>query len=152
MSEKYRTNPFFNGVSSFKTAFPILSDAQIEWRERRGPQDALTGDVRKIGFKRGNFTQGILPCSNPECHEGGYEVDRLVAAMLREQELERQGVLLCSGREVGGETRRGPTRCPHRIEYKTTLALRTSENAVPAEERPPRRPFRRRNRGRAPPP
>jgi hypothetical protein len=142
MSEKYRNSPFFNGVSTFKTAFPDLQDAVIEWRERRGPEDPKAGDLRKTGFKRGNFTHGVLPCSNPDCHEGGYEVDRLVAYMLSNGEFEREGMLLCSGREVGEEAKRGPVRCPHRIEYKAVLSPRTEE------ERPKSRPNNRRGRYR----
>jgi hypothetical protein len=161
MSEKYRPNPFFNGVSSFKAAFPMLADALIEWRERRGPGDASGGEMRRTGFKRGNFTSGVMPCSNPACHEGGYEIDRLVAAMIREAENEREGVLLCSGREIGDETRRGPIRCPHRIHYKAVLTPRAEGDGQPGPEKPGgraegenrrsgRRHFHRRNRGRSP--
>jgi hypothetical protein len=130
----------------------MLSDALIEWRERRGPEDSSSTDVRKTGFRRGNFTQGVMPCSNPACHEGGYELDRLVAAMLSENELERDGLLLCSGREITDETRRGPTRCPHRIEYRALLSPRDAEASASESVRPPRRPFRRRGRNRSPRP
>ena len=144
MSERYRVSGFYNGLNSFKTAFPELSDAVIEWRERRGPEDTVPADARKTGFRRGNFTQGILTCSNPACHEGGYEIDKLLADMLRSEELEREGMLLCSGREVGEEVRRGPIRCPHRIEFKATLSPRTEE------QKPERRPQNRRGRSRGP--
>lgn len=142
MSDKYRTTPFYNGVSNFKVAFPTLADAQIEWRERRGPEDMKAGDPRKTGFRRGNFTQGVLSCSNPSCHEGGYEVDRLIAAMLREGETERDGMLLCSGREIGEEARRGPIRCTHRIDYRVTLTPR----AETPEPEPQKRSRNRRGR------
>lgn len=131
MGVKYRINPFFNGVSSFKTAFPELNDATIEWREHRGPEDTRGLESRKTGFRRGNFTQGILPCSNPACHEGGYQVDRLIAQMVRDGETDRQGVMLCSGREVGEEVRRGPIRCPYRIEYSVKLTPRGGEEPEP---------------------
>ncbi len=144
MSDKYRTNPFYNGVSSFKTAFPDLSDALIEWRERTGPEDAKPGELRKTGFRRGNFTHGVISCSNSTCHEGGYEVDRLIAAMLREGETEREGMLLCSGREIGEEARRGPRRCTYRIDYRVTLTPRAE---TPAPE-PQRRSRNRRGRHR----
>lgn len=145
MSEKYRINPFYNGVSTFKSAFPELQDAVIDWRERRGPEAERAGELRKTGFRRGNFTQGLIPCSNPGCREGGYQIDRLVAEMLRLGETEREGMLLCSGREAGEEVRRGPVRCPHRIEYRAVLTLRGDE---PVSPRPPQR--RRRSRGRRP--
>ena len=131
MSEKYRTNAFFNGVSQFRTAFPELQDAVVEWRERCGPEDEKQGDLRKTGFRRGNFTQGLAPCSNPACHEGGYQLDRLIADMLTVGETEREGMMLCSGREVAEEVRRGPVRCPHRIEFRAMLTLKTEG------ERPP---------------
>jgi hypothetical protein len=145
MSEKYRTNPFFNGVSTFKTAFPDLADAVVEWRERRGPEDGRPAEGRKTGYRRGNFTQGVLPCSNPACHEGGYEVDKLIAQMLRSGERDQSGTLLCSGREIGDEARRGPVRCPHRIDYSVSLTPRSEGEREP-ERRPP--PHRRRNRTR----
>jgi hypothetical protein len=145
MSEKYRTTSFYNGVSSFKAAFPDLADAFIEWREQRGPGGGPVGEVRKTGHRRGNFTQGVLPCSNLACHEGGYQVDRLIAEMVSLGETERQGVMLCSGREIAEEVRRGPVRCTYRIDFKATLSPR-SEDEPP---RPERRPFRRgRNRSR----
>ncbi len=50
MSQKYRLTTFFNGVNSFKTAFPQLVDATIEWRERRGPEDTSSADLRKTGI------------------------------------------------------------------------------------------------------
>lgn len=143
MSEKYRTTPFFNGVSSFKTAFPQLADAMIEWREVRGPGDSPSSDLRKTGFRRGNFTQGVLPCSNPNCHEGGYQVDRLIAEMCNMGETERDGIMLCSGRETGDESRRGPIRCPHRVGFSVTLFPRGED-----EPRPERRSQQRRGRNR----
>lgn len=148
MSEKYRTNPFYNGVSTFKTAFPDVADALIEWRERRGPEDDKPGDLKKTGFKRGNFTQGMVPCSNPACHEGGYEIDKLVASMLRLEETTREGMLLCAGREIAEESRRGPVRCPHRIMFKASLTMRSGEDDDRDRDRSSRRPNYRRGRGR----
>jgi|SRR5579875_3888145 len=144
MSEKYRVNAFFNGVSNFKAAFPDLSDALVEWRELRGPDDDRPGDVRKTGYRRGNFTQGMLLCSNPACHEGGYQIDRVIADMIEQGELEREGTLLCAGREMGDETRRGPIRCPYRVQYKIIISTREEP------EKPKRfRRRRRSNRGNA---
>jgi hypothetical protein len=87
----------------------------------------------------------MLPCSNPDCHEGGYQVDRLIAQMLQVGETEREGVMLCSGREVGEEVRRGPVRCPHRIAYRVTLSLKTED-----DDGQERRRFHRRGRNRSP--
>ncbi len=148
MGEKYRTVPFYNGVSTFKAAFPDLNDAVIEWRERRGPEDEKPSDVRKTGFRRGNFTQGIAPCSNLSCHEGGYQLDRLVSDMLSLGETQREGMMLCSGREVAEEVRRGPVRCPHRIHFKATLVPHV-EGEAPQRKQQPRRGRHRPARGKS---
>jgi len=148
MSEKFRVTPFFNGVTSFKNAFPELGDALIEWRELTGPEDERPGDLRRTGFRRGNFTSGVLPCSNPDCHEGGYQIDRLVADMLHMEEKQREGTFLCSGRETGEEVRRGPVRCPHRIMFKAVLSPRTDDGDGPDEQRSSHRQQHRRGRGR----
>jgi hypothetical protein len=68
-----------------------------------------------------------------------------VAHMLMTGETEREGVLLCSGRETGEEVRRGPVRCPHRIEYRAILTTRDEGEPQPPEKRPG---GRRRSRGR----
>lgn len=149
MSEKYRTNPFYNGVSSFKTAFPELADALIEWRERRGPDDERGGEMRKTGHRRGNLTQGVLPCSNPACREGGYQIDRLIAQMLELGETQRTGVMLCSGREIAEEARRGPIRCPYRIEYSATITRKTDNRPEPEPRAHHRRSRDRRGRRRS---
>jgi hypothetical protein len=146
MSTKYRTQPFFNGVSTFKCAFPGLDDATVEWRERRGPEDSKGGDVRKTGYRRGNFTHGVLPCSNPVCHEGGYQIDRLIAQMLRDGLTQQEGMMLCSGREVGEEVRRGPTRCTYRIDYQVSLAQRGEGEPIASASRSANRRGRRRPR------
>lgn len=145
MSEKYRLTAFYNGVSTFKNAFPDVQDVVVEWREKFGPEDERPGELRKTGFRRGNFTQGVVPCSNPSCHEGGYQLDRLVADMLVVGEVSREGMMLCSGRETGEEVRRGPVRCPHRILFKATLTIKSGE-AQPE----PKSNNRRRGRGRGP--
>jgi hypothetical protein len=145
LSVKYRLSAFYNGVNSFRAAFPDLNDAIIEWRETRGPDDETRGEFRKIGFRRGNFTQGLLACSNPACHEGGYQIDRLIAGMRALEETERTGVMLCSGREVNEEVRRGPVRCPYRIEFRAALTLRGEDEP---EEQERRRPQNRRGRNR----
>ncbi|MGI8824675.1 MAG: hypothetical protein ACR2JC_03325 [Chloroflexota bacterium] len=149
MSVKFRLSGFYNGVNTFKAAFPQLSDALIEWRERSGPDDGSATELRKTGFRRGNFTQGVVPCSNAVCHEGGYELDKLIADMLRTGETEREGQLLCVGREVSEEGRRGPLRCRQRIEFKATL-IPKADDEQDRLDRPDRSSQRRRSRGRGP--
>ena len=127
---RFRTAAFYNGLGSFKAAFPTLFDAQIEWDELKGPDDQPRNrNRRKMGFRRGNFNRGLIACGNDICWEGGYQVDRLIEEMLLLDETERQGVLYCSGRELAEDSHRA-CRCRRRINYKITLARRHNRKAA----------------------
>ncbi|HZT97342.1 MAG TPA: hypothetical protein VFB34_10975 [Chloroflexota bacterium] len=127
---RFRTAAFYNGLGSFKAAFPELYDALIEWEELRGPEDKPRNrNRRKMGFRRGNFNRGLILCSNDKCWEGGYQVDRLIEEMLQEDQNERKGILYCCGRELEEEARRA-TRCRHRIHYRVTLSKRNQRRAA----------------------
>lgn len=127
---RFRTSAFYNGLGSFKTAFPTLYDALIEWEELTGPADtARNKNRRKMGFRRGNFNRGLIPCSNNVCWEGGYQADRLIEEMLALGETQREGILYCGGRELREDSRRA-TRCRHRIRYKATLSNRHGRKAA----------------------
>jgi hypothetical protein len=121
---RFRTSAFYNGLGSFKAAFPTLYDALVEWEELKGPDEkARNRNRRKMGFRRGNFNRGLIHCGNDYCWEGGYQVDRLIEEMISLGQSDRQGTLYCSGRELGEDSRRA-TRCRHRIAYKVALSQR----------------------------
>lgn len=127
---RFRTAAFFNGLGSFKAAFPTLFDALVEWEELSGPDEQPRNrNRRKMGFRRGNFNRGLISCGNDRCWEGGYQVDRLIEEMLSLDENERQGTLYCSGRELGEESRRA-SRCRHRIAYRVVLSKRQGKRAA----------------------
>jgi len=127
---RFRTAAFYNGFGSFKAAFPSLFDAQIEWEELRGPDDQpRKRSRRKMGYRRGNFNRGLIPCGNEMCWEGGYQIDRLIEELLRLDETDRSGTLYCSGRELGEDSHRA-TRCSHRIQYRITLSKRHDRRAA----------------------
>ena len=127
---RYRTAAFFNGLGSFKAAFPTLYDALIDWEELKGPDDAPRGRNRgKMGFRRGNFNRGLIPCSGKDCREGGYQVDRLIEQMIAAGDNERKGTMYCSGRELIEDSHRS-ARCRHRINYHVTLTTRRGRKAA----------------------
>lgn len=128
---RFRTAAFYNGLGSFKAAFPTLYDALVEWEELNGPDDSpRSRKSRKMGYRRGNFNRGLIPCGNDECWEGGYQIDRLIDEMLSMGETDRRGILYCSGRELPEEGRRNPGRCRHRISYHMTLSQRQRRHAA----------------------
>lgn len=127
---RFRTTAFYNGLGSFKAAFPTLHDALVEWEELKGPNvQPPKAYRRKMGFRRGNFNRGLIPCGNEVCWEGGYQVDRLIGEMLSLGEDDRQGVLYCSGRELAEDSHRA-SRCRRRINYRVTLTKRHGRRAA----------------------
>jgi hypothetical protein len=78
--------------------FPQLEDAVVEWEEI---VQGLTGEGTSAGrsvmrAKAGSF-QGLIRCSNPACHGGGFEVERVLDEMVQKEEEAREGLLVCPG-------------------------------------------------------
>ncbi len=128
---RFRTSAFYNGLGSFKAAFPTLFDAMVEWEELNGPDDPGKGrNRRKMGHRRGNFNRGLISCGNADCWEGGYPIDRVIDDMVANEENARDGVLYCGGRELPEEGKRQATRCRRRIRYRVTLSTRQARKAA----------------------
>jgi len=79
-----------------------------------------------------------MPCSNPSCRRGGYELDRKVPEMVRAGLTETKIKLYCRGDEGSPKGRKIGRRCQHSIEgtirlkYKqpTSVEDRESDRAL----------------------
>ncbi|MFQ5883432.1 MAG: hypothetical protein ACE5I9_13345 [Candidatus Methylomirabilales bacterium] len=82
----------------FAQAFPELEDAVVEW-EVWGRD--LIGEVAPKGRStmsvRAGYFQGLIPCSDPACQGGGYEIERTVDDMVQKGEEAREGFIICPG-------------------------------------------------------
>lgn len=107
-------------------AVPQLEDVVVEWEwVTRAPSAAggqAVGARGAASLKAGSL-RATLPCANPACHDGGFEVGFLVESLLLERTDERKGVLVCIGWEEGpgGEAGRP---CVETISYRLRLKYR----------------------------
>lgn len=105
---------------------PQLEDAVVEWEwVTPAPSPAGEGPVGRGGamsLKAGSL-RAMLPCANPACHGGGFEVGFLVESLLLERADQRTGILVCIGWEegAGGEAGRP---CVETISYRLCLKYR----------------------------
>jgi hypothetical protein len=107
--------------------FPELADAAAAW----GP-DPGTGPEQEMGHAAGTW-QPLIPCDNPTCRGGGFDLTSVVERMTSFRETEKAGILVCSGWEGGAAPDAGEgTPCVRTIRYRLTLAYRAPSSSMPA--------------------
>ena len=74
--------------------------------------------------------QPLIPCDNPACRGGGFDLTSVMEWMLSFREIEKAGILVCSGWE-GDEPAGGDTPCVRTIRYRLRLAYRASSPKAP---------------------
>lgn len=88
-----RSNYWLNKpVSSFSQAFPAVESAYFEYEEL-----SITGTKKGIFSISGRG--GVMPCGNPQCRRGGYELDRILHSMTPNKTTELKVHLHCPGDE-----------------------------------------------------
>ena len=112
--------------------FPELRDAAVTWAPLPGP-----GDEWEMRHTAGSW-RPVIPCGNPACRGGGYDVGSLVEGMVSFREEAKSGLLVCSGWE--GEEIPDPAAgipCVRSIRYRLSLIYRPSPPAVRGAPPPP---------------
>lgn len=113
---------------AFAQAFPELKDAVVEYEvSSRNLAGTETPHSRLAMWASGGTFQGQIRCTHPECHGGGFEVERIVDDMVKEREESREGVLVCPG-WIGDRDR---VPCVNSMKYTVALfyKIRTTPQA-----------------------
>lgn len=107
--------------------FPELADVAAAWTHLPGP-----GPEREMRHTAGTW-QALIPCDNPACRGGGFDLVSVVQRMVSFQEADRAGILVCSGWEANEPPEAsGGIPCVRTIRYRLLLAYRSSSPpAVP---------------------
>ena len=106
--------------------FPELADAAAAWAPLLGP-----GPEQEMRHAAGSW-QPLIPCENPACRGGGFDLVSVMEGMLSFRETEKAGILVCPGwegdqpPEAGGDT-----PCVRTIRYRLTLAYGASSPKAP---------------------
>jgi hypothetical protein len=112
----------------FAKVFPEVKDVVVEYEvSSRDLAGADTSHGQSTMSVLGGTFQGRIPCRHPECHGGGFEIERVVDGMVQEREESREGVLVCPG--WIGDRDRAP--CVNSLRYSVVLLykLRTTPKA-----------------------
>ncbi len=100
----------------------------IEWLER-GTM-ATNGDrIQEKGRKVctvDDFPK-MLPCHNPECEGGGFQIGRRISALLRSGEYNEQNSLIC----INAIGKPNSKRCLHTIIYSIARVLPYQYESAP---------------------
>lgn len=114
--------------------FPTVEAATVEWEEYRhsgdelpAQSDAFSHAMRTVD---GAF-EPMLPCSNPDCRGGGFEILEVVEWMVSNRCREKTGLLVCIGweRTKGKQTKQSP--CTRVIGYRVKLTYRQKGGLLP---------------------
>jgi len=120
-----RSNRVSLKLGSFDEVFPELEDVVVEFVE----SDFLL--ETRSGTWHLHWEGGLMPCGNPSCRRGGYEVDRIgIREMLRTGELQKEIKIYCGGDEGSPQGRRIGRRCQRSIEGTVTLRLKVPTASV----------------------
>ena len=116
------------------TRFPDLHDLILEWEECLpvgGSSSTGTGILQHSMRVAGGRIEPLLPCPNPRCRDGGFEVECVVESIMSERLEERAGLLVCTGWEGERSTWKERTPCTTAIRYRIRLRYReTSGEAI----------------------
>jgi hypothetical protein len=90
-----REHRLFAEPATFEEAFPGLAAARVEYSQTgAGAEGAL-----RVETTEDDSLAGLVPCSNPGCKQGGFEVDLVFHEMIAAGEMSREGTLACPGTE-----------------------------------------------------
>jgi len=119
-----RSKRVFGNLTTFEEAFPTIESATIpEYEVGEGvPTFFGVDESRSRTFGEGvPFTEGLIPCRNPRCRRGGYEVDDSVYEMVREKSNEKILERKCPGDEGSPKSRRPGRHCGNVLHYRLRI-------------------------------
>jgi hypothetical protein len=113
-----RSRRVFGSLATFDEVFPELEDVLVEFVERDFVFEKRSGTWHLHG------QGGVMPCGNPSCRRGGYELDKDIRLMLRAGVLQKTIQLSCRGDEGSPQGRKIGRKCERSIEGTVTLRLK----------------------------
>jgi hypothetical protein len=111
---------FWGPPMSFEEAFPTIESATISSYEvgKGVPTFGIDESQRRTFGEGMPFRESLIPCSNPRCRRGGYEVDRSLSEMVREKSTEKVFARNCPGDEGSPKGRKRGDRCKNVLHYR----------------------------------
>lgn len=122
-------------ISNGTQRFPTVEAVTVEWEESRRagerPQ-AECGVFSHVVQAAGRTFEPMLPCSNPGCQGGGFEILEVVESMVSDRLEDKAGLLVCIGWEHTKGSRTEQSPCTRVINYRIRLTYRKRGSVKPA--------------------
>ncbi|KAB2959071.1 MAG: hypothetical protein F9K13_11455 [Candidatus Methylomirabilis oxygeniifera] len=109
-----------------------METATVEWDECRpsgeGPPTEGGAFSHSMQAAGGAF-EPLLPCSNLDCQDGGFEILEALEWMISNRRTEKTGLLVCIGWERTKGRQTEPSPCTRAISYQIKLIYRKIDRA-----------------------
>ena len=107
--------PLFGTVPTFRKAYPEVRTARLEITHR--------GDVdhQRIHVYSESNMRSKIPCTNPLCWEGRYDLNTLLMTLTHGKAATYQSTFYCNGREGSARTRARRYPCMNSVEVSIAL-------------------------------
>jgi hypothetical protein len=122
-----RSKRVFGRLGQFEEVFPTIEVATISSYELgEGVYRSGADESHHRSFGNGvPFRHGLEPCSNSRCRRGGYEIDRGLSEMVRENLTEKEFETHCPGDEGSPKGRRPGRHCGNVLHYRLTIKYKS---------------------------
>jgi hypothetical protein len=122
-----RSKRVFGHLAPFEEVFPTIESATISsYEDGEGVYTFGVDESRRRTFGKGvPFREGLIPCRNPRCRRGGYEIDHSLSEMVRENVTEKEFDTACPGDEGSPKGRRPGRSCGNVLHYRLTIKYKS---------------------------
>jgi hypothetical protein len=116
-----KSEPWLGTVPSFRKAFPKIKTLELVGRQRTDVMD----HYREDRYSADSLPR-LIPCANPECQQGGYDVKAYLIS-LNEGTPRMEGEVQCSGHEGPPRGRRKGDPCWNTLTFSVTATFQVQE-------------------------
>ena len=114
---------------TFGKLFPSIKSLTLSGKEHGDFPDILSIPLERRSTL--HYTESSLPakipCSNPRCQQGGYELQWTIDAIVRSQDTHYEKAFHCGGHEGSPQGKRKGDSCCNYIEIKVELEYKESD-------------------------
>lgn len=124
--------PFLQGKPiTFDKAFPSVKSFVLTGREHGDSREIASIPIEHrsaLHYTAPNLPAKI-PCSNPRCQQGGYELQWILDAIIRNRDTHYENTFYCGGHEGSPKGRRKGDPCCNYIEMTIELEYKDEDGA-----------------------
>ena len=114
------SKPFLGTVSTFKEAYPQVRTIEVKVRYEGG----MRGEIRGTQKYSEHSIPQVLPCSNPKCQQGGYNLMATLITLTHSKQSSYLARWNCNGHAGTPKGRKVGDACEASAEIEITLSYK----------------------------